>query len=232
MPIAQLSIFGWLILGPVSGTTSISSTTHHVAVQHNEDALHELLTKFWVQEEVPINDVNRLTPDEQRCEEHFKNTHSRDSSGKYIVRIPLKSPVNLLGDSYNTAHRCLKRLLRRFSRETEYQRLYQQFMEEYQELNHMTKASTRSHHHSHQYHLPHHGVLKPDSTTTKLRVVFNGSSPSTSGYSINDLMYTGAKLHLNVSDVLLWIRQHRHIFSTDITKMYRQIRIHEDDWDL
>lgn len=45
-------------------------------------------------------------------------------------------------------------------------------------------------------------------------------------------MYTGAKLHLNVSDVLLWIRQHRHIISTDITKMYRQIGIHEDDWDL
>ncbi|KAK2577645.1 hypothetical protein KPH14_012903, partial [Odynerus spinipes] len=41
------------------------------------------------------------------------------------------------------------------------------------------------------YYLPHHGVLKPSSTTTKLRVVFNGSSPTSSGRSINDLMHTG-----------------------------------------
>ncbi|XP_036150704.1 uncharacterized protein LOC105833904, partial [Monomorium pharaonis] len=231
MPIAQLSIFGWLILGPVNRISAGRTSTHHVAIQANEEAIHELLTKFWVQEEVPTHDVSVLTPEEQKCETHFRSTHSRDSSGRYTVRIPLKSPSNILGDSYNIAHQCLKSLLRRFARDPAYQRLYQDFMAEYQSLNHMTKASSESHHHS-QYYLPHHGVLKPDSATTKLRVVFNGSSLSTSGYSINDLMHTGAKLHLDITDVLLWIRQHRHIVSTDITKMYRQIKVHKDDWDL
>ncbi|XP_011859306.1 PREDICTED: uncharacterized protein LOC105556806 [Vollenhovia emeryi] len=230
MPIAQLSIFGWLVLGPVNREATRTST-HQASTQVNEDALNELLTKFWVQEEVPTHDVNRLTPDEQRCEEHFKATHSRDSSGRYVVRIPLKSPADLLGDSYHVAHQCLKGLRRRFSRDVNYQRLYQQFMMDYETLNHMTKASSISSRRSHFY-LPHHGVLKPDSTTTKLRVVFNGSSASSSGYSVNDLMYTGAKLHLNISDVLLWIRRHRHSFATDITKMYRQINIHKDDWEL
>ncbi|XP_036142100.1 uncharacterized protein LOC118645334 [Monomorium pharaonis] len=219
----------WLVLGPVNKKTTCTST-HHATIQSNEDALNELLTKFWIQEEVPTHDVNRLTPDEQRCKEHFKMTHSRDPSGRYTVRIPLKSPADLLSDSYHAAHQCLKGLRKRLSRDASYQRLYQQFMTEYETLN-MTKAPSISSHRSHFY-LPHHGVLKPDSTTTKLRVVFNGSSASTSGYSINDLMYTGAKLHLNISDVLLWIRRHRHIFATDITKMYRQIKIHEDDWDL
>ncbi|XP_011858796.1 PREDICTED: uncharacterized protein LOC105556325, partial [Vollenhovia emeryi] len=230
MPIAQLSIFGWLVLGPVKKEATRTST-HHASTQVNEDDLNELLTKFWVQEEVPTHDVNQLTPDEQRCEEHFKATHSRDPSGRYVVRIPLKSPADLLGDSYHVAHQCLKGLRRRFSRDVNYRRLYQQFMMDYETLNHMTKASSISSRRSHFY-LPHHGVLKPDSTTTKLRVVFNGSSASTSGYSANDLMYTGAKLHLNISDVLLWIRRHRHIFATDITKMYRQIKIHKDDWEL
>ena len=45
-------------------------------------------------------------------------------------------------------------------------------------------------------------------------------------------MHTGRNLLLNISDVLLWIRQHRFIFATDITKMYRQVRVHEDDQDL
>ncbi|XP_011883612.1 PREDICTED: uncharacterized protein LOC105570777, partial [Vollenhovia emeryi] len=149
---------------------------------------------------------------------------------RYTDRILLNSPDDLLGDYYNVTHQCLKGLRRRFSRDVNYQRLYQQFMMDYETLNHMTKASFISSHRSH-FHLTHHGVLKPASITTKLRVVFNGSSASTSGYPVNYLMYTGAKLHLNTSDVLPWMRRHRYILATDITKMYRQIKIHKDDWE-
>ncbi|XP_043493915.1 uncharacterized protein LOC122518863 [Polistes fuscatus] len=81
------------------------------------------------------------------------------------------------------------------------------------------------------YYLPHHGVLKPDSSTTKLRVVFNGSSASSTGYSLNDLMHAGPNLMLNLFDLLIWIRRRKYLFATDITKMYRQIKIHPDDWD-
>ncbi|XP_011884031.1 PREDICTED: uncharacterized protein LOC105571166 [Vollenhovia emeryi] len=182
MPIAQLSMFGWLVLGPINREARRTST-HHAATQFNEDALNELLTKFWNQEEVPTHDVTQLTPNEQRCEKHFNTTHSRDSSERYI-RILLKSPNDLLGDT--------------------------------QPHDEGIISSHRSH-----FHLTHHGVLKPDRITTKLRVVLNGSSASTSGYSVNDLMYTGAKLHLNISEVLPWRRRHRHMFATDITKMDR-----------
>ncbi|KAK2577938.1 hypothetical protein KPH14_012881, partial [Odynerus spinipes] len=50
-------------------------------------------------------------------------------------------------------------------------------MTEYEQLNHMVRAPSMS---SKEicYYLPHHGVLKPSSTTTKLTVVFNGSSPT------------------------------------------------------
>ena len=82
------------------------------------------------------------------------------------------------------------------------------------------------------YYLPHHGVFKADSSTTKLRVVFNGSSPTTTGKSLNDIQHTGAKLQKDLSDVLIWLRQFKFIFSSNITKMYRQIKVHSDDWDL
>lgn len=76
-------------------------------------------------------------------------------------------------------------------------------MREYEQLNHMVRVSPQPLTDSIHYYLPHHGVLKPDSSTTKLRVVFNGSSPTTSGFSVNDLMHTGANLLLNVPDVLM-----------------------------
>ncbi|XP_011311720.1 uncharacterized protein [Fopius arisanus] len=33
-------------------------------------------------------------------------------------------------------------------------------------------------------------------------------------------------------NVLAWLRRHEFVFGTDIVKMFRQIRVHEDDWDL
>ena len=92
------------------------------------------------------------------------------------------------------------------------------------------RSSAQTRVNSVSYYLPHLGVLKPQSKTTKLRVVFNGSSKTQSGKSLNDILDTGAKLQRNIADMLLWSRQHKFIFMTDITKMFRQIRGHEDDW--
>ncbi|GFW63059.1 integrase catalytic domain-containing protein [Trichonephila clavipes] len=40
------------------------------------------------------------------------------------------------------------------------------------------------------YFLPHHGVINDNSSTTKLRVVFDGSFKSTNGNSLNDILLT------------------------------------------
>ncbi|XP_046145616.1 uncharacterized protein LOC123988902 [Osmia bicornis bicornis] len=270
-PIAQLSIFGWLVIGPVNESHSNTHYSHFAVAQDDQSNLQELLTKFWVQEESPMDTPSTLTPEEEECESHFCATHTRDHTGRYIVRIPLKAPALLLGNSHKIAQRCLQSTLRRLSKDSTYNQLYFKFMKEYEELGHMVKAQnhqrissreaenvgpdgemTLAHDasasgglrvssdgstpqtsaHLQPYYLPHHGVLRLDSSTTKLRVVFNGSKATTSGKSVNDLMHTGANLLLNVTDVLIWLRHYHHIFATDITKMYRQVAVHKDDWDL
>jgi len=82
------------------------------------------------------------------------------------------------------------------------------------------------------YYLPHHGVLRENSHTIKLRVVFNGFSRTNNGRSLNDILHAGAKIQTDKSEVLLWTRTHRILFSTDIEKMFRQIAVHPEDWDL
>ncbi|XP_034946437.1 uncharacterized protein [Chelonus insularis] len=82
------------------------------------------------------------------------------------------------------------------------------------------------------FYMPHHGVLREQSLTTKLRVVFYGSAQTSSSFSLNDVLHTGAKLQVDIFDVLLWIRRHKMILSSDITKMFRQINVHPADWDL
>ncbi|XP_044760168.1 uncharacterized protein LOC123317628 [Coccinella septempunctata] len=147
-----------------------------------------------------------------------------------MVRLPLKSSIDVLGSSRQRAFRCLQALIRKFDKDPDYSLLYHQFLDEYELLQHMQPVSSEKV--NSRYFLPHHGVLKTDSSTTKLRAVFNGSSPTSTGISLNDIMHTGAKLQLDVIDVLMWVRKFKFVFSTDITKMYRQILVHPDDWDL
>ncbi|XP_063993927.1 uncharacterized protein LOC135171372 [Diachasmimorpha longicaudata] len=138
-PSAQLTRLGWVIFGPTESVALTHTATAHLAVS-NED-LDGLLTRFWVQEEVPETSEVQLTDEEAQCEEHFRRTHTRDCSGRYIVRLPLKAPPSVLGDSRASALACLHRLLRKFSRDEEYHQLYTDFLKEYETLGHMRRVS-------------------------------------------------------------------------------------------
>jgi len=79
--------------------------------------------------------------------------------------------------------------------------------------------------------IPHHPVIRDGSSTTHLRVVFNASSITSSGTSLNDNMLTGPKLQTDLAAVILRWRQFRYVYSADIAKMYRQILVDPRDLD-
>ena len=88
-------------------------------------------------------------------------------------------------------------------------------IDEYYTLGHMTKVSAElAHSPNANYYLPLHAIFKPDSTTTKLHIVFNASSPSLNGVSFSDVLYTGLILQSNLTILvfrwrLLLLRQIR-----------------------
>lgn len=228
-PIAQHTIFGWTLSGSTSSDlTSLPAQEYHCSIDLE---LKDILMKFWTQEELPLAAEPALSKDEADCERHFVTTHQRDGSGRYIVRLPLKSSATALGDSRHVAHLCLTRLNRRFSADALYQQRYVEFLEEYMSLGHMVPVPA-SENSVTEFYLPHHGVLREQNQTTKLRVVFNESSRTKNGTSLNGILHAGAKQQTNLFDVLLWTRTHQYIFSTDIVKMFRQISVHPEDWSL
>lgn len=230
-PVVQSTIFGWILSGPTGGENVIlRSSTNHCMVENKVD---ELLQKFWVQEE--INEKAKespLSPDDQECEEHFLSTFTRKPSGRYEVRLPLKQSVDNLGKSESSAFKMLQSLQNRLSSDPEYNNLYTSFVHEYEHLNHMVEVTSDKDSTIPIYYLPHHGVLRTTSLTTKLRVVFNASFPTTSGLSLNDILHSGPKLQTNLPDVLTWFRRFKYVFAADIEKMYRQILVHPDDQNL
>ncbi|XP_068158480.1 uncharacterized protein [Drosophila tropicalis] len=219
---AQETRFGWVISGPLQGVpvSSCAAFTTRVAVSR-EEGLETLLTRFWEVEDLPGKPVG---DSDSVCEVNFQKTTRRDVSGRYTVSLPFRDPTNInLGHSRPGAlAQFLKnesRLLKNIPAKTEYDAVIQ----EYLDLGHMRQVPFDGT--NNNFYLPHHAVFKPDSTTTKVRVVFNASSKSTNGVSLNDILYPGPVLQSDLTTQILKWRFFRVVFNADITKMYRQIMV-------
>lgn len=225
-PIALNTLLGWVVSGEIAKDTSLSAVS--VLQCSIDDELSASVRRFWEQEKVPKGRPP-LTPQEQKCLEHFGTTHSRRGDGRYVVRLPLASDVPDLHDTRYTAARSLLSTERRFQRDTAFQKLYKDFMNEYEELEHMTPVATAKRVVGNRLcFLPHHGVFREASATTKLRVVFNGSQRTRAGHSLNDALEVGPNFLPRLADVLLAWHQYRFVYASDVEKMYRQILLHRD----
>ncbi|GFY06137.1 integrase catalytic domain-containing protein [Trichonephila clavipes] len=173
-----------------------------------------------VPKDIPSKDEDEL------CESIFVNSHIRNADGRYILKLPFRDDSSI-GDSKEGALKRFYSLERKLHSNNQLKEQYTEFMEEYQNLGHMIPLA--SHVKSPHYFLPHHGVINDNSSTTKLRVVFDGSFKSTNGNSLNDILLTGKKLQSDIFLTLLKFRFFPIAFSADIAKMYRQILISQDD---
>ena len=82
---------------------------------------------------------------------------------------------------------------------------------------------------SETFYLPMHAVHKEESTTTKLRVVFDVSAKSSTGISLNDCLLVRPTVHPPLIDVLLQFRKQCVALTTDVSKMYRAIVLIPED---
>jgi hypothetical protein len=62
-----------------------------------------------------------------------------------------------------------------------------------------------------------------------LALFFDGSCHSSNGLSLNDTLLIGPTVQQNLYSIVLRFRTYHIAFTADIAKMYRQVRIHEDD---
>lgn len=113
-----------------------------------------------------------MSAEERECENLFVNTMTRDASGRFVVRLPFRKNKGELGESRRVAMKRLNYLERKLQGNREFYNQYCNFMQEYIQLNHMSRvvegANTNI-----PIHLPHHGVLRESSITSKLRVIFD-----------------------------------------------------------
>ncbi|XP_071652996.1 uncharacterized protein [Temnothorax longispinosus] len=228
-PVAQNTALGWIISGAAGAVANPEAAVAHQC--HVDAELSALVQGFWRQEELPVGPP-ALTREEQEAEDFFARTHSRTVEGRFVVRLLVVNPLPDLRGTRNYALRVLTQMERRLSRHEKLKSLYVDFMRQYEKLGHMTPVAPDEIAKSRVCYLPHHGVMREASFSTKLRVVFNGSAALPSGDSLNRYLRAGPNLLPALADVLLRWRRYRYVLATDVEKMYRQILIHGEDRDL
>ncbi|XP_062713189.1 uncharacterized protein LOC134290152 [Aedes albopictus] len=206
-PTLQNTVFGWIVSGrildqPVSPTQAVSFSCTLADIQ-------DQLARFWELESCKSSSIQSV--EESTCETIFDETTTRDSSGRFIVSLPKKEFV-----------------MQQLEANPELKTQYHQFIREYEQLGHMKQVDSEDPDFP-IFFLPHHAVLKPDSTTTKLRVVFDASCKTSTGVSLNDVLMVGPVVQDDLLVIQLRFRLHRIAVVADMEKMYRMILVYPSD---
>ncbi|XP_062713425.1 uncharacterized protein LOC134290324 [Aedes albopictus] len=228
-PVLFETVFGWAVVGRWYGSTVPCSPICHAALTQRN--LESILERFWTLEAVEPGSL--LSPEEASCEQLYKTTTTRNSFGRYVVRLPrTEEPTIRIGESRSIAERRMLSIERRLQRDETTRAAYNEFMAEYLRLGHMRKIADPPNDSIEHCYLPHHAVFKTTSTTTKTRVVFDASCRTTSEHSLNDTLLVEAVVQEDLLSIVLRFRTKPIALVADIEKMYRQIEVHQDDQPL
>ena len=162
----------------------------------------DFLRRFWEVEDYNLQHP-LLSSEEQTVVTHFERNHSKDEAGRFIVPLPIKNDMTLLGEPRSMAVKWFKALecsLRVRSQSKELTDAVQKyFVMEHAELVPVAELSKLC---SEVYHFHMHAVHKEMNSTSKVRVVFDASAKTASSTLLNDHLLVGPSVHPTIIDVL------------------------------
>lgn len=178
----------------------------------SDNSIQNEVQKFWELEEVvEPKERRKYSIEECKCETHFLKTSARDANGRFTLKLPFRNNIQqLLGESRFMATKRFHQMERKLNENPELKQEYVRFMREYQNLGHMTlstKTNIQSTEHP-QVFLPHHPIIRNESSTTKIRVVFDASAKTSTNISLNETLMVGPTIQDDLRRILMRFRIH------------------------
>lgn len=209
---------GYVIMG--SGTIDYSQINNSLCSISEYPPLELTLKKFWELENIP--NATHTSIEDKKCEYIFCSTHTRDSTGRYTIHLPFSmNPELSLGDSLFTARRRFIKLENKLQNNPVLKEGYNAVIREYLNKDYLVLSNESVN----NYYLPHNAVVRDDKITSKIRITVDGGSKSSSGKSLNDILYTGSNLQTNIFSLLLELRLYPVAMTADIEKMFFQVMV-------
>ena len=245
-PTAISSKLGWLLSGQVP--TSVESedptvsnliltgepfeTSRYSNAQRNDDKIVDSLKRFWETESIGITDYQQESSGNSNFIRDIRFTGER-----YEVRLPWKEECLEIEDDYKLCHNQLLALRHRLMKHPELLREYDEGIQQQLERGVIERVPQRSDddevNRTGVHYLPHHGVVRKDKETTKLRVVYNGSATTASRTrSLNDCFLTGPNYIPRLFDILVKFRLNPVGLVADIEKAFLMVGVDEVDRDM
>ena len=196
-PTAVSSKLGWLLSGPIQASyglvtvsnLAVSQGIHYPLSTSEDEALLGALKCFWQLESLGIAEepTGEDNPETFLADVQF-------TGNRYTVNLPWKIDPQELPDHQQMCTNRLRALLHRLQKDKRMLKEYDQVIQEQIKQGIVEKVPSVEGHGPVHY-LPHLPVVRADRTTTKIRVVYDGSAKtSDSMLSLNDCLHKGPNL--------------------------------------
>ncbi|XP_064614544.1 uncharacterized protein LOC135478202 [Liolophura sinensis] len=150
---------------------------------------------------------------------------------RYTIGLPWKKNPADLPDNYPLAKKRLESLEKSLLKNPVKAKMYSDAISDYEKNGWFCPVTEDESNIKPVNYLPHHGVYRPDKASTPLGVVFDPAS-TYKETSLNSFLYKGPCLIGNLLGVLLRFREDAVGFAGDISKMYLQVCLPEEETHL
>ena len=152
------------------------------------------------------------------------------NENRYEVGLPWKAETVPKSTGYNM---CVKRLRQLQSRLKKDKTLFQDYDNIIREQESSGIVEQTNDTENNGYFLPHHGVIRQDKETSKLRIAFDGSAkPSEDDFSLNDCLEKGPNSVPLLFDIIVRFREYPIGLTADIEKAFHQVQIAPQDREM
>ena len=240
-PTVVKSKLGWLLSGPLATSDPSGTTITHLALckfpgtvrtpDTDEYGLTDILKSFWEIESMGIKEG----PNDSETNPELFLTNVKFAHGRYEVGLPWLRERSEVTDHYNLCFNRLKCLQRRLIKEPDMLMEYQRLINDQLSCGIIEGVSNSDSSLSDQtciHYMPRHPVVKQNRSTTKVRIVYDGSATSHKQLSLNDCLQVGPNPIPKLFNVLIRFRCHQVALVADIEKAFLMISVAEEDRDM
>ena len=228
--VARHSPLGWVVFGAVPGKQSEASHVYHIKLETPVD-----MTDFWTTESMGVSvkpcscEAGKLSQIE-REEAKIIEESCEKIGNQWLIPYPWKKDPHQLPNNKSQAMKKLEATERWLLKNPDHAAAYDLQMVE---MNHLQFSRRLTEKEAREYagpvhYISHHEVLRPESKSTPVRIVFN-SSAVFQGPKLNEYWMKGPDLLNDLFGVVHRSRENQVAFIGDISKMYHRIRIPEMD---
>ena len=225
------SKLGYIITGKFPDNSQCFSNCVHTMFTAVGSCFEPNIEDLWCLETIGIKDPLSVGNDDEALR-RFNDTIMFEDK-RYQVTWPWKGDDICLPDNFKLAMGRLRSLVHRFKSEETLLYKYDEIIQQQLQLGIIEEMDTSLPTDTNKHYLPHHPILTPSKSTTKIRIVYDASSKLKNGdNSLNECLYRGPVILPDLCGLLLRFRIYRVAVLADIEKAFLQLRIQQKDQDV